>query len=60
MNSVPPAFNDDGRATPPPMAGFPPKYTQAHYEDVSFILTFYIAYYKSYVSMVIWFAAKIL
>ncbi|XP_064624657.1 cytosolic carboxypeptidase-like protein 5 isoform X2 [Lineus longissimus] len=34
VNSVPPASGDDGRATPPPLAGFPPKYTMAHYEDV--------------------------
>ncbi|KAI8787445.1 cytosolic carboxypeptidase-like protein 5 isoform X1 [Biomphalaria glabrata] len=34
VNPVPPASNDNGRATPPPQAGFPPKYTQAHYEDV--------------------------
>ncbi|XP_048256600.1 cytosolic carboxypeptidase-like protein 5 isoform X3 [Haliotis rufescens] len=34
VNSVPPAFHDQGRATPPPIAGFPPKYTQAHYEEV--------------------------
>ncbi|XP_025109190.1 cytosolic carboxypeptidase-like protein 5 isoform X2 [Pomacea canaliculata] len=34
VNSVPPAFRDDGRATPPPLAGFPPKFTQAHYEEV--------------------------
>ena len=35
VNPVPPAHGDDGRATPPPLAGFPPKYTQAHFEDVS-------------------------
>ena len=35
MNSLAPATMDDGRATPPPVAGFPPKYTIAHYEDVS-------------------------
>ncbi|XP_041357946.1 cytosolic carboxypeptidase-like protein 5 isoform X2 [Gigantopelta aegis] len=34
VNPVPPAYGDDGRATPPPLAGFPPKYTQAHFEDV--------------------------
>ncbi|KAL8590379.1 hypothetical protein ACOMHN_011593 [Nucella lapillus] len=34
VNPVPPAHGDDGRATPPPLAGFPPKYTQAHFEDV--------------------------
>ncbi len=25
---------DNGRATPPPLAGFPPKYTMGHYEEV--------------------------
>ena len=35
VNPVPPAYGDDGRATPPPLAGFPPKYTQAHFEEVS-------------------------
>ena len=34
MNPVPTAYGDDGRATPPPLAGFPPKYTQAHFEEV--------------------------
>ncbi|XP_056018898.1 cytosolic carboxypeptidase-like protein 5 isoform X4 [Ostrea edulis] len=34
VNPVPPAQGDDGRATPPPIAGFPPKYTQAHFEEV--------------------------
>ncbi|KAI0232973.1 Cytosolic carboxypeptidase-like protein 5 [Lamellibrachia satsuma] len=34
VNSVPIAHNDGGRATPPPVAGFPPKYTPAHYEEV--------------------------
>ncbi|XP_061175030.1 cytosolic carboxypeptidase-like protein 5 isoform X2 [Saccostrea echinata] len=34
VNPVPPAQGDDGKATPPPVAGFPPKYTQAHYEEV--------------------------
>ncbi|CAH1772928.1 unnamed protein product [Owenia fusiformis] len=34
VNSVPPAYGDDGRATPPPVAGFPPKYTIEHYEEV--------------------------
>ena len=34
VNAVPPAYGDNGRATPPPLAGFPPKYTQAHYEEV--------------------------
>ncbi|XP_013388601.1 cytosolic carboxypeptidase-like protein 5 isoform X1 [Lingula anatina] len=34
VNSVPTACGDDGKATPPPVAGFPPKYTIAHYEEV--------------------------
>ncbi|ELU13284.1 hypothetical protein CAPTEDRAFT_146236 [Capitella teleta] len=34
MNSIPQATGDGGRATPPPLAGFPPKYTQAHFEEV--------------------------
>ncbi len=34
VNSVPPAHGDNGRATPPPLAGFPPKYTMAHFEEV--------------------------
>ena len=34
VNSIAPAYNDNGRATPPPLAGFPPKYTQAHFEEV--------------------------
>ncbi|KAL3867842.1 hypothetical protein ACJMK2_040688, partial [Sinanodonta woodiana] len=34
VNPVPPAHGDDGRATPPPLAGFPPKYTEVHFEDV--------------------------
>lgn len=34
VNPVPPAYGDDGRATPPPIAGFPLRYTQAHYEEV--------------------------
>nr|KAG5703891.1 hypothetical protein BaRGS_008150 [Batillaria attramentaria] len=34
VNPIPPANGDDGRATPPPLAGFPPKYMPAHYEDV--------------------------
>lgn len=34
VNPVPQAYGDDGRATPPPLAGFPPKYTQAHFEEV--------------------------
>ena len=35
-NCVAPACSDNGRATPPPATGFPPRYTPAHYEDVSF------------------------
>ena len=38
VNPVPTAYGDDGRATPPPLAGFPPKYTQAHFEEVSHLL----------------------
>ena len=34
VNSLPPAIGDAGRATPPPLAGTPPKYTPAHYEEV--------------------------
>lgn len=34
MNSIAPATMDDGRATPPQVAGFPPKYSIAHFEDV--------------------------
>ncbi|XP_052776398.1 cytosolic carboxypeptidase-like protein 5 isoform X3 [Mya arenaria] len=34
VNPVPQAYGDDGRATPPPLAGFPPKYTMAHFEEV--------------------------
>ncbi|CAD5115783.1 DgyrCDS4726 [Dimorphilus gyrociliatus] len=34
LNAVPPAKGDDGRATPPPPASFPPKYTPTHYEEV--------------------------
>lgn len=34
VNPVPPAYGDEGRATPPPTASFPPKYTIAHYEEV--------------------------
>jgi len=36
VNPVPQAYGDDGRATPPPLAGFPPKYTMAHFEEVGF------------------------
>ena len=39
VNSIASTQGDNGRATPPPVAGFPPKYTQAHYEEVS-IFTF--------------------
>lgn len=47
VNPVPPAQGDDGKATPPPVAGFPPKYTQAHFEEVrsitiSFSLHLYV------------------
>ena len=41
VNAVPLAHNDGGRATPPPVAGFPPKYTQAHYEEVRWIVLVY-------------------
>ena len=34
VNCVPPAYGDNGRATPPPLAGFPPKYTMTHFEEV--------------------------
>ncbi|XP_052225605.1 cytosolic carboxypeptidase-like protein 5 isoform X2 [Dreissena polymorpha] len=34
VNTVPAAYGDEGRATPPPLAGFPPKYTMAHFEEV--------------------------
>ncbi|XP_022089506.1 cytosolic carboxypeptidase-like protein 5 isoform X2 [Acanthaster planci] len=34
VNSLSPATMDDGRATPPPLAGYPPKYTPAHFEEV--------------------------
>lgn len=33
-NAVPPATCDDGRATPPPPPGFPPRYTPEIYEEV--------------------------
>lgn len=32
VNSI--AGTPDGRITPPPLAGFPPKYVQAHFEEV--------------------------
>ena len=38
VNPVPTCYGDDGRATPPPLAGFPPKYTQAHFEDVKYFI----------------------
>ena len=41
VNPVPPAQGDDGKATPPPVAGFPPKYTQAHFEEVSENVSYY-------------------
>ncbi|XP_071483776.1 cytosolic carboxypeptidase-like protein 5 [Diadema antillarum] len=34
VNSLAPASNDEGRATPPPLAGYPPKYGPQHYEEV--------------------------
>uniref|UniRef100_A0ABM0N0L0 tubulin-glutamate carboxypeptidase n=1 Tax=Saccoglossus kowalevskii TaxID=10224 RepID=A0ABM0N0L0_SACKO len=34
VNPVAPATMDEGRATPPPLIGFPPKYTPAHFEEV--------------------------
>eukprot|EP00794_Sanderia_malayensis_P004908 gene4908-5555_t len=33
-NNVPPAFNDNGRATPPPQTSYPPKYTPDVYAEV--------------------------
>ena len=33
-NLISPATCDDGRATPPPLPGFPPRYTQEHFEEV--------------------------
>lgn len=33
-NSIANATCDDGRATPPPLPGFPPKYAPEHYEEV--------------------------
>ena len=44
VNSVPPAHADNGRATPPPLAGFPPKYTQAHFEEVDIHFFFCIIF----------------
>ena len=40
VNSIASTQGDNGRATPPPVAGFPPKYTQAHYEEVSIVFIF--------------------
>lgn len=34
VNMVPAACADNGRATPPPLAGVPPRYAPAHYEEV--------------------------
>nr|CAB3220554.1 cytosolic carboxypeptidase-like protein 5 [Phallusia mammillata] len=34
VNCIPPAVHDNGRATPPPPAGFPPKYTPEIFEEV--------------------------
>ncbi|XP_033645286.1 cytosolic carboxypeptidase-like protein 5 isoform X1 [Asterias rubens] len=34
VNSLAPATMDDGRATPPPLAGYPPKYNPGHFEEV--------------------------
>ena len=45
VNAVPPAYGDSGRATPPPLAGFPPKYTMAHYEEVCHYTYIYFNYY---------------
>ena len=42
VNSVAPAYGDDGRATPPPLAGFPPKYTETHYEEVWYYNTLFV------------------
>ena len=36
VNYVPAACADMGRATPPPLAGVPPKYAPVHYEEVGF------------------------
>lgn len=37
VNLLPPACADSGRATPPPLAGIPPKYAPAHYEEVGIV-----------------------
>ncbi|XP_072418982.1 cytosolic carboxypeptidase-like protein 5 isoform X3 [Chiloscyllium punctatum] len=34
VNSVPPACHDNGRASPPPLPAFPPKYTKEIFEQV--------------------------
>ena len=34
VNCLPPATCDNGCATPPPLPGFPPKYTPEIYEEV--------------------------
>ena len=36
INHIPMASGDLGRATPPPLAGTPPKYTPSHYEEVTY------------------------
>ena len=36
-NCIAAAVGDEGRVTPPPPAGFPPRYTISHYEEVSLI-----------------------
>jgi len=38
INHLAMASGDLGRATPPPLAGVPPKYTPAQYEEVSHLL----------------------
>lgn len=35
MNTVAPAYGDNGRASPPTVVGIPPKYTPSIFEDVS-------------------------
>jgi len=40
VNHIPMASADLGRATPPPLAGTPPKYTQSHYEEVGRFMCF--------------------
>lgn len=34
VNSLPPAAGEGRDKDPAPLAGLPPKYTEAHYEDV--------------------------